>query len=54
MAVAIAVSATLGSDKVATLREGESLRLGRYTLTFERLVTERLAADPRVVETRPS
>ena len=52
MAVAIAVSATLGTDKIATLHEGESLSLGRYTLTFERLVTERLAADPRVVETR--
>jgi cytochrome c-type biogenesis protein CcmF len=52
MAVAIAVSATLGVDKVATLHEGESLTLGSYTLTYHQLVTERLAADPRVIETR--
>jgi cytochrome c-type biogenesis protein CcmF len=52
MAVAIAVSATLGVDRVATLHEGESLTLGAYTLTYHQLVTERLAADPRVIETR--
>jgi cytochrome c-type biogenesis protein CcmF len=52
MAVAIAVSATLGIDRTATLRPGETLSLGAYSLTFERLVTERLADDPRVVETR--
>ncbi len=52
MAVAIAVSATLGADKIATLHRGETLTLGAYTLTYDRLVTERLAADPRVVETR--
>jgi cytochrome c-type biogenesis protein CcmF len=52
MAVAIAVSATLGKDTTATLRPGETVALGAYRLTFSRLVTERLAADPRVIETR--
>jgi cytochrome c-type biogenesis protein CcmF len=52
MAVAIAVSATLGTDRTATLREGASLSIGRYTLTYDRLVTEPLASDPRVIETR--
>ncbi|MDP9467721.1 MAG: heme lyase CcmF/NrfE family subunit [Chloroflexota bacterium] len=52
MSVAIAVSATLGTDKVSTLHEGEKLSLGAYTLTYDRLVTERLASDARVVETR--
>jgi cytochrome c-type biogenesis protein CcmF len=52
MAVAIAVSATLGSDRTATLRPGESLALGAYTITYDRLVTEPLASDPRVIETR--
>ena len=52
MAVAIAVSATLGQETTATLRPGEAVTLGAYRLTYERLVTERLAADPRVVETR--
>jgi len=50
--VAIAVSATLGTDRTATLRPGETLSIGAYTLTFHRLVTERLADDARVVETR--
>jgi cytochrome c-type biogenesis protein CcmF len=52
MGVAIAVSATLGSDRTATLAPGESLSLGSYSLTYERLVTEPLVSDPRVVETR--
>ena len=52
MAVAIAVSATLGSDRTATLRPGESFSLGAYTITYDELVTEPLAADPRVIETR--
>ncbi|MDQ2853945.1 MAG: heme lyase CcmF/NrfE family subunit [Chloroflexota bacterium] len=52
MAVAIAVSATLGTDRTATLRPGETLSIGAYTLTFHRLVTERLTDDARVVETR--
>ena len=52
MSVAIAVSATLGSDRVATLHRGDQLTLGRYTLTYERLVVEPLASDARVIETR--
>ena len=52
MGVAIAVSATLGSDRTATLAPGESVSLGSYVLTYDRLVTEPLASDRRVVETR--
>jgi len=52
MAVAIAVSATLGTDRTATLRQGESLSIGSYTITYDQLVTEPLASDPRVIETR--
>jgi cytochrome c-type biogenesis protein CcmF len=52
MAVAIAVSATLGTDRTATVGEGESISIGSYTLTYDRLVTERLASDRRVIETR--
>ncbi len=52
MAVAIAVSATLGIERTATLQRGESVVIGAYTLTYDQLVTERLADDPRVVETR--
>jgi cytochrome c-type biogenesis protein CcmF len=52
MAVAVAVSSTLGSETTATLRPGETVTLDGYTLTFDRLVVEPLAADPRVTETR--
>jgi len=52
MAVAIAVSATLGSDRTATLQPRETLAIGPYTITYDQLVTERLASDPRVIETR--
>jgi len=52
MAVAIAVSATQGRETTATLKPGESVSLGSYRLIYERLVTERLASDPRIVETR--
>jgi cytochrome c-type biogenesis protein CcmF len=52
MAVAIAVSATLGTDVTATLRPGEELTLGAYRLRHDRLVVEPLADDPRVLETR--
>ena len=52
ISVAIAVSATAGSDKIATLRRGETLTLGAYTLRYDQLVIERLVADPRVIETR--
>ncbi|HEX2193519.1 MAG TPA: heme lyase CcmF/NrfE family subunit [Candidatus Limnocylindria bacterium] len=52
MAVAVAVSGSFASDVTATLRPGESVRLGSYTVTHERAVTEPLASDPRVIETR--
>jgi cytochrome c-type biogenesis protein CcmF len=52
MAVAIAVSATLGTDVTATLRPGEELSIGAYRLHDDRLVVEQLADDPRVRETR--
>jgi len=52
MAVAIAISATLGSETSATLRPGETMTLRGYTLTLDGLVTEPLADDARVRETR--
>ena len=52
MAVAIAVSATLGTDVTATLRPGEELSIGAYRLHHDRLVIGQLPDDPRVRETR--
>jgi len=52
MAVAIAISATLGKDATAELVPGGQVSLAGYTLTFDQLVTEPLASDARVVETR--
>ncbi len=52
MAVAISVSASMGRDTTATISPGESMQLGDYTLTNRQLVTEPLASDPRVIETR--
>jgi cytochrome c-type biogenesis protein CcmF len=52
MAVAIAVSATLGTDVTATLRPGQEMTIGAYRLRHDRLVVEPLADDPRVRETR--
>jgi cytochrome c-type biogenesis protein CcmF len=52
MAVAVAVSSGLASQTSATLRPGESVRLAGYVLTYDRLVVEPLAADPRVTEAR--
>jgi cytochrome c-type biogenesis protein CcmF len=52
MAVAIAVSATQGSDATETLRPGESMTLGAYAVTFDQVVVAPLAANPRVIETR--
>jgi cytochrome c-type biogenesis protein CcmF len=52
MAVAIAVSATLGVETIATLRPGETVSLGAYRVTYDRLVTGPLPSDPRVTETR--
>jgi cytochrome c-type biogenesis protein CcmF len=52
MAIAIAVSATMGTEATATLQPGEELALGPYRLRHERLVIEPLASDARVRETR--
>jgi cytochrome c-type biogenesis protein CcmF len=52
MAIAIAVSATLGSETTETLRPGEELALGAYRVRHDRLVVEPLASDARVRETR--
>jgi cytochrome c-type biogenesis protein CcmF len=52
MAVAIAVSATMGTSATATLTPGQSFSVRGYTLTYDRLVTAPLADDPRVIETR--
>ena len=52
MGIAIAVSATLSTDTSATLAPGESVTVGDYTVTYDRLVVEPLAADPRVIESR--
>ncbi len=52
MAIAIAVSATMGIEATATLRPGEEMTLGPYRLRHERLVIEPLASDARVRETR--
>jgi cytochrome c-type biogenesis protein CcmF len=52
MAVAIAISATLGTDVTATLRPGEEMTIGAYRLRHERLVIEPLPDDARVRETR--
>jgi cytochrome c-type biogenesis protein CcmF len=52
MAVAIAISATLGTDVTATLSPGEEMTIGAYRLRHERLVVEPLSDDARVRETR--
>jgi cytochrome c-type biogenesis protein CcmF len=52
MAIAIAISATMGTEATATLLPGEEMTLGPYRLRHERLVIEPLAADARVRETR--
>jgi cytochrome c-type biogenesis protein CcmF len=52
MAVAVAISSTLSSQTTATLKPGESVQLGGYTLTNDRLVVEPLPDDARVIETR--
>jgi cytochrome c-type biogenesis protein CcmF len=52
MAVAVAISSSLATDETVTLRPGETATIGPYTLTHDGLVVERLADDPRVIETR--
>jgi cytochrome c-type biogenesis protein CcmF len=52
MAVAVAISSGLASDRTVTLAPGESATIGGYQVRHDRLVVEPLASDPRVTETR--
>jgi cytochrome c-type biogenesis protein CcmF len=52
MAVAIAISASLGQDATATLQPGQAMTVRGYTLTYQRLVQQSLPEDARVRETR--
>jgi cytochrome c-type biogenesis protein CcmF len=52
MAVAVAVSSGLSSDRTITLEPGESASVGPYEVRHDRLVVETLASDARVIETR--
>jgi cytochrome c-type biogenesis protein CcmF len=52
IAVAIAVSQALASEATVTLRPGQDALVAGYQLTYERLVSEPLADNPSVRETR--
>ena len=52
MAVGVAVSSGLATDRTVTLEPGETATIGAYEITHERLVVEPLDEDPRVIETR--
>jgi len=52
MAVGVAVSSGLATDRTVTIGPGETAGIGAYEITNDRLVVEPLAADPRVIETR--
>ena len=52
MAVAVAVSSGLATDRTVSLAPGETATIGGYKVTHERLVVEPLADDARVIETR--
>ena len=52
MAVSVAISSGLASDRTVTLAPGETATIGGYQVRHDRLVVEPLASDPRVIETR--
>ncbi len=52
MAIGIAVSSGLATDRTVTLEPGETATVGAYQITHERLVVQPLADDTRVIETR--
>jgi cytochrome c-type biogenesis protein CcmF len=52
MAVGVAVSSGLATDRTVTLSPGETASIGAYGLRNDRLVVEPLAEDARVLETR--
>jgi cytochrome c-type biogenesis protein CcmF len=52
MAIGVAVSSGLATDRTVTLAPGESATVGAYQVTHQRLVVEPLPDDARVIETR--
>ncbi|MBA3740715.1 MAG: heme lyase CcmF/NrfE family subunit, partial [Chloroflexi bacterium] len=52
MAVAVAISSGLATDRTVTLAPGETATIGGYEIRHDRLVVEPLANDARVIETR--
>ncbi len=52
MAVAVAISSGLATDRTVTLAPGESAEIAGFTVRHDRLVVEPLASDARVTETR--
>ena len=52
MAVGVAISSGLATDRTVTLSPGETGTIGAYGLRNDRLVVEPLAEDARVIETR--
>jgi cytochrome c-type biogenesis protein CcmF len=52
MAVAVAISSGLSTDRTVTLAPGDSAAIGPYEVTHDELVVEPLADDARVIETR--
>ena len=52
MAVAVAISSGLATDRTVTLAPGEAATIGGYEIRHDRLVVEPLANDARVIETR--
>jgi cytochrome c-type biogenesis protein CcmF len=52
MAVGVAVSSGLATDRTVTLAPGETATIGAYEVTHQRLVVEPLPNDERVIETR--
>jgi len=52
MAVSVAISSGLATDRTVTLAPGETATIGAYEITHRRLVVEPLVDDARVIETR--
>ncbi len=52
MAIGVAVSSGLATDRTITLEPGETVTVGAYQISHQRLVVEPLADDARVIETR--
>jgi cytochrome c-type biogenesis protein CcmF len=52
MAVGVAVSSGLATERTVTLEPGETAEVGAYVITHQALVVEPLADDARVIETR--